>query len=212
MHEMHMRQVHRGQIIARAVERTMQLASGLLAVPRSLGDAMDRICGKCSKNNEAATWDALESCPFCGAIYAKVDQHIAITAQRSRVDAESRAAAAAKRSAELAAAAVREERAAAAKRAATQRRLESSLICTTCGSIGAAKSAVRGSTGMELLLWMLSLTVIMFPVAIIYSVWRMGSRHKKCRRCGSEQLVPVGTPAGRRLYAEFHGAQPLNRG
>lgn len=171
---------------------------------RLLGSPVDRICGKCGWANDSAAWGDMEACPACGAIYSKVDAHVAASAEKAMVDARSRVAAESKRAADAAMAAQREARATAARKATRQRKVDSSLICTACGSVGGAKNSVRGSTGMELLLWLLSLTIIMFPVAIIYSVWRMGSRHKKCGRCGSEQLVPVGTPAGRKLYAEFH--------
>lgn len=68
------------------------------------------------------------------------------------------------------------------------------LVCTQCGHVGTPKSAVKGSFGVEVVLWLL----FIFP-GIIYSVWRMTSRHKACRSCGATNLVPLDSPIGRKM-------------
>ncbi|GMV31984.1 MAG: hypothetical protein AMXMBFR59_41090 [Rhodanobacteraceae bacterium] len=75
------------------------------------------------------------------------------------------------------------------------------MICKTCGTAGETKGAVKGSTGVELVLWILAVTVIGFPFALVYSVWRGSTKHKVCRACRSADLIPVGTPIGQQLCA-----------
>ena len=76
------------------------------------------------------------------------------------------------------------------------------LVCKNCGTIGEPKTVARGSMAVEIVLWL----CFIVP-GLIYSVWRLGSKHDACRACGSDQLVPSGTPAGRQL-AEAVGYAP----
>ena len=72
------------------------------------------------------------------------------------------------------------------------------IICRNCGTLGTPKSRTPGNFGIELLLWLL----FILP-GVIYSVWRLASIHKACRKCGSKELVPTDTPAGRQLLEQF---------
>jgi hypothetical protein len=72
------------------------------------------------------------------------------------------------------------------------------FICGNCGSMGKAKRAVKGSFWIELLLWL----CFILP-GLIYSIWRLTSRHSACQECGSSELVPVDSPRGKKLIAEF---------
>jgi hypothetical protein len=75
------------------------------------------------------------------------------------------------------------------------------MICTGCGSLGDAKSVTRGSIIIELFLWL----CFLLP-GLLYSLWRLTTRHKACRQCGSAQLVPTATPAGKELLQRYHKA------
>jgi hypothetical protein len=71
-----------------------------------------------------------------------------------------------------------------------------SVICSACGTRGESKTHTRGSFAIELILWL----CFIIP-GLIYSVWRLTSRRKVCRACGSSDLVPVNSPRGRKLVA-----------
>lgn len=66
--------------------------------------------------------------------------------------------------------------------------------CKDCGSVAEPKTATRGSMGMEVILWLCFLVP-----GLIYSVWRLTSKHDVCAACGSENLVPLASPAGKQL-------------
>jgi hypothetical protein len=74
----------------------------------------------------------------------------------------------------------------------------SSIICTNCGHTGNPTKHTRGSFLIELVLW---LTFIV--PGLIYSLWRLTTKERVCRKCGSSNLVPADTPRGRKLMEEF---------
>jgi hypothetical protein len=76
-------------------------------------------------------------------------------------------------------------------------------ICTTCGYIGNPKSQVKGSFGVELILWLL----FIIP-GLIYSMWRITSQQKVCPACKNPTLIPVTTPKGQELLAAAQKKNP----
>jgi len=71
------------------------------------------------------------------------------------------------------------------------------IICTTCGYVGKAKKMVKGSIVIELALW------LMFIIpGLIYSLWRLTSKHDACPKCGGINLIPVDSPNGQKILAE----------
>ncbi len=72
------------------------------------------------------------------------------------------------------------------------------LICPNCGFKGESKSVTKGSFGTELILWLL----LIVP-GVIYSIWRLTTRHQACPECGADNMVPVETPRGKKLVEEF---------
>jgi len=70
------------------------------------------------------------------------------------------------------------------------------LACRDCGVIATPKSHTRGSIVVEIAGW-----VLFFPVGLAYSLWRMSSRRKVCLCCGSDRIVPLSSPAGKRIAA-----------
>lgn len=66
--------------------------------------------------------------------------------------------------------------------------------CKDCGTVAEPKTAARGYFWVEVVLWLCFLVP-----GLIYSVWRVSSKHEVCRKCGSAQLVPLDTPKGREL-------------
>lgn len=75
-------------------------------------------------------------------------------------------------------------------------------VCKDCGTVGKTKTVARGSMAVEVVMWL----CFIVP-GLIYSVWRLSSKHEACRACGSERLIPAETPAGRQL-AEASGYVP----
>ena len=73
------------------------------------------------------------------------------------------------------------------------------MICTRCGSQAGARSVTRGSFFIEIILWL----CFLIP-GLIYTIWRLTTRHKACRACGSAELVPTDSPAGKALTARFN--------
>lgn len=73
----------------------------------------------------------------------------------------------------------------------------SQVVCTFCGHIGEPKTITKGSTGIELVLWL----CLLIP-GLIYSVWRLSSRHDGCPVCGQTSLIPVNAPMAKRFIRE----------
>lgn len=67
------------------------------------------------------------------------------------------------------------------------------MYCTTCGAEGAGRTKARGSMLVEVVLWCFFLVP-----GLIYSVWRIGSKHKVCATCGAATLVPLKSPVAQR--------------
>jgi hypothetical protein len=70
------------------------------------------------------------------------------------------------------------------------------FVCSNCGSVDDVKSYTPGSILIELVLWI----AFIIP-GLVYSFWRLSARKEVCAACGSANLVPADTPAGRRLIA-----------
>lgn len=62
--------------------------------------------------------------------------------------------------------------------------------CMTCGVEAKPKVVTKGSMGIEIILWL----CFIVP-GLIYSVWRLTSRHDACPSCGSTTLVPISSPS-----------------
>lgn len=75
------------------------------------------------------------------------------------------------------------------------------MVCTQCGHHGFTVRRVKGSTGIELILWLCFLVP-----GLIYSVWRMSSRRPVCTACGSSALVPPSSPVGQRMLGATSSA------
>lgn len=75
--------------------------------------------------------------------------------------------------------------------------MSKTLVCPQCGYIGNSKSAIKGSGGVELLLWLF----FIIP-GLIYSVWRSSSRHPVCPKCGNDNMIPSDTPRAKKIMSE----------
>lgn len=68
------------------------------------------------------------------------------------------------------------------------------VACRQCGSVDVARTKVKGS----LLITLILLWFFIVP-AIIYEIWRASTRAPTCRVCGSYDVVPSQSPEGRRI-------------
>lgn len=72
------------------------------------------------------------------------------------------------------------------------------FICSNCGYVGWPKKITKGSILIELVLWL----CFIIP-GVLYSLWRLSSRHKACPKCLAPNMVPENTPRGQKLIHEF---------
>ncbi len=72
------------------------------------------------------------------------------------------------------------------------------MICTSCYNQGEPKSAIKGSFGVEILLYVATFWLAFLP-AIAYSLWRHTTSRKVCSKCGLETLIPLDTPKAKEI-------------
>ena len=75
-------------------------------------------------------------------------------------------------------------------------------ICTQCGNINKQKLGVKGSGLIELLLWL-----FVFPIGIIYSIWRRSGRKNICTVCKSDQVIPMDSPRAKKILEDSGSSQ-----
>lgn len=61
--------------------------------------------------------------------------------------------------------------------------------CLACGHEGRTKKITRGSFFIEIILWL----CFLIP-GLIYSIWRLSTRHDVCANCGGTSIVPLASP------------------
>jgi RNA polymerase subunit RPABC4/transcription elongation factor Spt4 len=69
-------------------------------------------------------------------------------------------------------------------------------ICTRCHEIIEPKLTRKGSAIVAVIL-----LICGFLPGVIYCVWMISTRAKRCPKCGSEDFVPFDTPRGREIYS-----------
>lgn len=84
------------------------------------------------------------------------------------------------------------------------------MYCLNCGQRGYPKTFTKGSFIMELFLWLL----FIIP-GVIYSIWRLTTRHSGCPACQAPNMIPLDSP--RAIQAgiperELTGAEKVGRG
>jgi len=88
-------------------------------------------------------------------------------------------------------------------------------VCKDCGTVASASRVTKGSIWIEIILWLCFLVP-----GVIYSIWRLTTRHDACGACGSKNIVPLDSPIGRKIAADngysettrsISGAESLGR-
>ncbi len=72
------------------------------------------------------------------------------------------------------------------------------MICPSCGTRGEPRQATKGSIVIELILW-----ICLIVPGLIYSFWRLSSRHSVCPSCGQPGMIAIATPRGQILVKQF---------
>lgn len=78
------------------------------------------------------------------------------------------------------------------------------MFCPKCGTLALPKKVVRGSFGIEILLWFF----FIIP-GMIYTQWRTSGDTRACPACGSRELIPPNSPIAQRMMAQGGGAAPF---
>ena len=73
-----------------------------------------------------------------------------------------------------------------------------SMICPACGTRGEPALNTKGSTAVELVLWL----CLIIP-GLIYSIWRVSSREKVCPACRASGMISINTPRGQQLVQQY---------
>lgn len=76
-------------------------------------------------------------------------------------------------------------------------------ICPSCGTKGTPIVKVKGSFGIEIVLWL----CFLLP-GLIYSIWRLSSRYAACPACDQRGMIPINTPNDQRLDEQFSAPRP----
>lgn len=71
------------------------------------------------------------------------------------------------------------------------------VVCTACGYVGNPAKVTKGSFGIELILWL----CFLIP-GLIYSIWRLSSRHEACPSCNNSSLIPAASPMAKKFLRE----------
>jgi hypothetical protein len=71
------------------------------------------------------------------------------------------------------------------------------VVCVSCGYVGEPRTITKGTMGVEVILWL----CFVIP-GLIYSVWRMSSRHDGCPSCGQTVLIPRTSPMAQKFLRE----------
>lgn len=79
-------------------------------------------------------------------------------------------------------------------------------ICKQCGYVGTTKRVPKGNGIVELVFWILALCgfampllLFFFGLALPYTFWRMASNTERCRKCSSDQVIPLDSPIGQEM-------------
>jgi len=89
------------------------------------------------------------------------------------------------------------------------------VYCKRCESTGNPRPDIAGNNFVEAFMWLITLGVLVFGKfvaaagliigVLMYMSWRKRNSRLVCECCGSEEIVPTDSPAGRkgRLNQEY---------
>ncbi len=80
------------------------------------------------------------------------------------------------------------------------------FVCTVCGNVGKPRVRNRGSSAVEIMLWLF----LIIP-GFCYTVWRMGRKDRYCRACRAPNPIPVNSPMAERYLQPSIETRPTPR-
>lgn len=86
------------------------------------------------------------------------------------------------------------------------------IACTACETVSAAAFKMPGSGFFEFFLYLIFIWpgVLFIWPGVLFSVWRRTNKKPCCKFCGSTNVVPPETNAGRRIV-EAHRATQVSK-
>lgn len=69
-------------------------------------------------------------------------------------------------------------------------------FCVRCHYRGKPKMKMKGSPGIELILW-----ICFIIPGLIYTTWRSSSRTQACPECWSMEMIPVTSPRAKEAHS-----------
>jgi hypothetical protein len=91
--------------------------------------------------------------------------------------------------------------------------MKNQYACTSCHTISKPKTKTKGSSVLELSLFIGGILgalfiavplIILSLIGLLYSISRTGKKTKTCPACGSTAIVPLHTPAGQAILTQNH--------
>jgi hypothetical protein len=67
------------------------------------------------------------------------------------------------------------------------------FYCTACGNVGKPRVRNRGSSAIEIILWL----CFIVP-GLLYTLWRMSRKDRYCRVCKAANPIPANSPIAQR--------------
>jgi len=71
--------------------------------------------------------------------------------------------------------------------------MSNQFLCPSCGNVGKPKVRNRGSSAIEIILWLCFIVPGLF-----YTLWRMGRKDRYCRACSAPNPIPANSPMAQR--------------
>jgi ribosomal protein S27AE len=72
------------------------------------------------------------------------------------------------------------------------------FFCMNCGFVGDQKMLTKGSILIEIALW-----IFFIVPGLIYSLWRLTTKHKACPKCGANNMIPEDSPMAQQHLAKM---------
>ena len=77
--------------------------------------------------------------------------------------------------------------------------MKKAVVCTQCYHVGQPKNYTKGHIVLEIGLWLLLL-----PIGIIYSIWRLTSKYTGCECCGATSIIPHDSKAAQKFIEKIN--------
>jgi ssDNA-binding Zn-finger/Zn-ribbon topoisomerase 1 len=144
---------------------------------------MDKTCLKCRHVNHDYTPSEFAKCPECDAIYSKAE---AAAAKQKQLDHKNHN--------KIVAEGIKIEEQKQKTITNKKKQLQWQYVCTECLTLSKPAQKTPGSILIEIVLWL----CFLIP-GLIYSIWRLNSRHKMCPSCHQKTVIPATSPRGKKL-------------